>query len=138
MEGVGVRYLVRGNSTSKLSHGPSDVTFAKAPQTGPITAGEYMAKQCLIEKQAVLAEKFRRYQAELAKIEELPKEKRAEALAELEARRIKNRLFKTRMYNRCAITGRAHGYSRFFGVCRHVLREKAHKGELPGVVKSSW
>lgn len=97
-----------------------------------------MAKQCLIEKQAKLLEKWQRYQEELANIEELPKEKRAEAFAELEARRIKNRLFKTRVYNRCSITGRAHGYSRFFGVCRHVLREKAHRGELPGIVKSSW
>ncbi|MBS1700121.1 MAG: 30S ribosomal protein S14 [Armatimonadetes bacterium] len=47
-------------------------------------------------------------------------------------------MFKTRRYNRCSITGRSHGVSRFFGVCRQVLREKAHRGELPGVVKSSW
>lgn len=97
-----------------------------------------MAKQCLIEKQGKLLDRWERYLEERAKIEELPKEKRVEALAELEARRIKNRLFKARVYNRCSITGRAHGYTRFFGVSRHILREKAHKGELPGIVKSSW
>lgn len=46
--------------------------------------------------------------------------------------------FKVRGYNRCTICGRAHGTFRFFGLCRICLREKAHKGELPGVVKSSW
>lgn len=46
--------------------------------------------------------------------------------------------FSTRKYNRCSICGRAHGYFRFFGICRICLREKAHMGQLPGVKKSSW
>jgi small subunit ribosomal protein S14 len=46
--------------------------------------------------------------------------------------------FKSQGYNRCSICGRPRGYFRFFGVCRICLREKAHKGELPGVTKSSW
>jgi small subunit ribosomal protein S14 len=44
----------------------------------------------------------------------------------------------TRLHNRCAETGRPHGYFRFFGLSRICLREKAHKGELPGVKKASW
>jgi small subunit ribosomal protein S14 len=43
-----------------------------------------------------------------------------------------------RLRNRCSETGRPRGYVGFFGVSRIVLREKAHKGELPGVTKSSW
>ncbi len=43
-----------------------------------------------------------------------------------------------RVRNRCAVTGRPRGYYRDFGVCRNVLREWAHQGLLPGVVKSSW
>lgn len=43
-----------------------------------------------------------------------------------------------RVRNRCWATGRPRGYYRDFGVCRHVLREMAHQGLLPGVVKSSW
>jgi small subunit ribosomal protein S14 len=43
-----------------------------------------------------------------------------------------------RLRNRCAETGRPRGYVGFFGLSRIVLREKAHKGELPGVTKSSW
>jgi small subunit ribosomal protein S14 len=44
----------------------------------------------------------------------------------------------TRVHNRCWATGRPRGYYRDFGVSRHVLREMAHAGLLPGVVKSSW
>jgi len=45
---------------------------------------------------------------------------------------------KTRIRNRCWKTGRPRGYFRDFGVSRHVLREMAHQGLLPGVTKSSW
>lgn len=44
----------------------------------------------------------------------------------------------TRIRNRCWLTGRPRGYYRDFGLSRHVLREMAHQGLLPGVVKSSW
>jgi small subunit ribosomal protein S14 len=40
--------------------------------------------------------------------------------------------------NRCWKTGRPRGYFRDFGLCRNSLREMAHRGLLPGVVKSSW
>ena len=43
-----------------------------------------------------------------------------------------------RVRNRCWVTGRPRGYYRDFGLSRHVLREMAHQGLLPGVVKSSW
>ena len=44
----------------------------------------------------------------------------------------------TRLKNRCAVTGRAHGYMRAFGVSRITFREMAHEGKLPGVTKASW
>jgi small subunit ribosomal protein S14 len=44
----------------------------------------------------------------------------------------------TRLHNRCWMTGRPRGYYRDFGLCRNMVREMAHKGLLPGVVKSSW
>lgn len=45
---------------------------------------------------------------------------------------------KIRIRNRCWKTGRPRGYYRDFGISRHVLREMAHQGLLPGVTKSSW
>lgn len=45
---------------------------------------------------------------------------------------------KTRQRNRCALTGRPHGYYRKFGLSRNKLREIILKGQAPGVVKASW
>jgi small subunit ribosomal protein S14 len=44
----------------------------------------------------------------------------------------------TRVRNRCWVTGRPRAYYRDFGLCRNMLREMAHQGLLPGVVKASW
>ena len=46
--------------------------------------------------------------------------------------------FSTRVYNRCKVTGRRHGFLRFFGMSRIVVRKLASEGKLPGVTKSSW
>ena len=46
--------------------------------------------------------------------------------------------FKTREYNRCRICGRPHSCLRKFGICCVCFRELAHKGEIPGITKSSW
>lgn len=46
--------------------------------------------------------------------------------------------FPTRVYNRCKLCHRRHGYIRFFEVCRICFRELASNGEIPGVTKSSW
>ncbi len=44
----------------------------------------------------------------------------------------------TRLKNRDFINGRPRAYIRKFGLSRITFRELAHKGVLPGVVKSSW
>ncbi len=46
--------------------------------------------------------------------------------------------YSTRNYNRCKRCGRPRAYFRKFQLCRICLRELAHRGELPGVTKSSW
>ena len=46
--------------------------------------------------------------------------------------------FPTRLYNRCSVCGRAHGYIGKFDMCRICVRERANAGELMGVRKSSW
>jgi len=43
-----------------------------------------------------------------------------------------------RIKNRCWKTGRSRGYYRDFGLSRHVVREMAHEGMLPGIIKASW
>jgi small subunit ribosomal protein S14 len=46
--------------------------------------------------------------------------------------------FKVRAYTRCQRCGRPKAVYRKFGLCRICLREMAHRGELPGITKSSW
>ena len=44
----------------------------------------------------------------------------------------------TRVRNRCSITGRPRGFYRKMGISRIILRDLAGKGEIPGLLKSSW
>lgn len=53
-------------------------------------------------------------------------------------RHAKKKKFKVREYNRCPLCGRVHGYLRRFDMCRICFRDLASKGQIPGVVKSSW
>ena len=43
-----------------------------------------------------------------------------------------------RLHNRCRLTGRSHGVYRKFNLSRIALRDLASKGQIPGMVKSSW
>jgi small subunit ribosomal protein S14 len=45
---------------------------------------------------------------------------------------------KVRLRNRCALSGRARGYMREFGVSRIVFRDMSREGKIPGIRKSSW
>jgi small subunit ribosomal protein S14 len=44
----------------------------------------------------------------------------------------------SRQQRRCRLTGRPHAVYRKFGLCRNKLREAAMRGDVPGLVKSSW
>ncbi|MCD6306909.1 MAG: type Z 30S ribosomal protein S14 [Deltaproteobacteria bacterium] len=50
----------------------------------------------------------------------------------------KKQKFSVREYNRCPICGRSRAYLRKFGICRICFRNMASRGEIPGVIKSSW
>ncbi|MCJ7494410.1 MAG: type Z 30S ribosomal protein S14 [Deltaproteobacteria bacterium] len=46
--------------------------------------------------------------------------------------------FRVRAYHRCPVCGRPRGYYRKFDLCRICFRNLASRGEVPGVIKSSW
>ncbi len=46
--------------------------------------------------------------------------------------------FEVRDYNRCPLCGRPRGYLRKFDMCRICFRLLASRGDIPGVIKSSW
>jgi small subunit ribosomal protein S14 len=55
-----------------------------------------------------------------------------------EVKFLKKQKYAIRVRNLCQFCGRSRGYMRRFGVCRICFREKAMKGEIPGVKKVSW
>ncbi|MSQ61835.1 MAG: type Z 30S ribosomal protein S14 [Dehalococcoidia bacterium] len=46
--------------------------------------------------------------------------------------------FSSRQKSRCRLCGRPRAYIRLFAMCRICFRERALRGQLPGVQKSSW
>ena len=66
----------------------------------------------------------------------LPLSERFEAVMKLSS--LPRSSSKTRVRNRCEITGRARGFYRKFKLSRIQLRDMAAFGHLPGVIKSSW
>jgi small subunit ribosomal protein S14 len=46
--------------------------------------------------------------------------------------------FKSRVVRRCQLCGRSRAVYRKFGICRICLRNKALRGEIPGMRKASW
>ncbi|MEB3340526.1 30S ribosomal protein S14 [Okeania sp.] len=100
-----------------------------------------MAKKSMIErekKRKRLVEKYAEKREELKQqfMEAEDLEEKIELHRKLQ--RLPRNSAPNRVRNRCWLTGRPRGYYRDFGLSRNVIREMAHEGLLPGVVKSSW
>ncbi|WP_431957339.1 30S ribosomal protein S14 [Nocardia lijiangensis] len=101
-----------------------------------------MAKKSKIarneQRKAVVA----RYAAGRAELKELirrPATSDADrAAAQAALQRLPRDASPVRLRNRDAADGRPRGHLRKFGLSRVRVREMAHRGELPGVHKSSW
>jgi len=66
----------------------------------------------------------------------LPLEERFRAQLKLSA--MPRNTAKTRIRNRCEVTGRPRAFYRKLGMSRIALRELGSLGMIPGLVKSSW
>jgi small subunit ribosomal protein S14 len=100
-----------------------------------------MAKKNMIEREKKRAETVAKYAAKREALIDafLSAETQMEKLEiHRQIQRLPRNSSPTRLHNRCWLTGRSRGYYRDFGLSRNVLREWAHQGLLPGVVKSSW
>lgn len=101
-----------------------------------------MAKKSKIarnEQRAVVVARYAERRAELKELirkPSTPEEQRAAARAALQ--RLPRDASPVRLRNRDATDGRPRGHLRKFGLSRVRVRELAHRGELPGVHKSSW
>ncbi len=92
--------------------------------------GDEMAKKSKVVKEKKRREIVAKY-AELRR--ELKEKGDYEALAKLP-----RDSSPTRLKSRCEVTGRPRAYMRKFNMSRIAFREYAHKGQIPGVKKSSW
>tara|TARA_Y100000590_G_C15132139_1_gene792890 strand:+ start:182 stop:487 length:306 start_codon:yes stop_codon:yes gene_type:complete len=101
-----------------------------------------MAKTSAIQrnlKRIRLSKKFLKKREDLKKIiknKKLPLEERF--AAQLKLAKIPRNSARTRIRNRCEISGRPHGVYRKLRISRIALRDLASKGKIPGMTKSSW
>lgn len=101
-----------------------------------------MAKVSMIEREKKRAKTVAKYAVKRAELKAIinsttaSDEERWEAQVALQ--KLPRNASPVRQQNRCRITGRPHGVYRKFGLCRNKLREAAMRGEVPGLVKSSW
>nr|YP_009497756.1 ribosomal protein S14 [Acanthoceras zachariasii]AWT40469.1 ribosomal protein S14 [Acanthoceras zachariasii] len=100
-----------------------------------------MAKQSMIErdkKRIRLNNKYRTKRHNLLKEYQKTEDFNVKLEIHAKIQQLPRNSAKVRIRNRCWKTGRPRGYFRDFGISRHLLREMAHQGLLPGVTKSSW
>ena len=101
-----------------------------------------MAKLSLInrdQKRRALVKKYaKKREALIAIIENMKASEEVRFAARLKLQQLPRNANPTRLRNRCALTGRARGFFRKFGLGRNKLRDYAMRGEVPGVVKASW
>ena len=101
-----------------------------------------MAKSSSIQKnlkRIKLTKKFLKKREDLKKIIKNKKLPLAERFAaQLKIAKLPRNSAKTRIRNRCEITGRPHAVYRKLRISRIALRELASKGQIPGMTKSSW
>jgi small subunit ribosomal protein S14 len=101
-----------------------------------------MSKLALInrnEKRKKLVVKFTKKRELLQAIVDDPKaSEETRYAARLKIQALPRNSNKTRIRNRCALTGRPRGVYSKFGLGRNKLREFAMRGEIPGIVKASW
>ena len=86
-----------------------------------------------------LSDKFFKKREKLKKIimnKKLTLEERFKAQQKLS--KVPRNSAKTRVRNRCQITGRPHGVYRKLKISRIALRQLGLQGKIPGMVKSSW
>jgi small subunit ribosomal protein S14 len=101
-----------------------------------------MAKKSMIEREKKRAKLAARYAAKRAELKRIVSDPSVDDEARMDAIERLNKMPRNaspvRRRNRCEITGRPHGYYRKFGLGRNKLREAAMRGDIPGLVKSSW
>ena len=101
-----------------------------------------MAKTSAIERNKKRVRMVKQYAAKRAALkaiaDDLSRPAEERFTARLKLAKLPRNSSKTRIHNRCEMTGRSRGYYRKLRVSRIALRELGAMGQIPGLVKSSW
>ena len=89
-----------------------------------------MAKKSMIARDKKRIEMIEKYAEKRAELKEIGDQEGLQKLPRNSS--------PARHKNRDSLSGRPRGYMRQFGLSRINFREKAAKGEIPGITKSSW
>lgn len=101
-----------------------------------------MAKTSSIERNKKRERLAKQYAARRSRLraqalnEDLPLEERF--AARLKLAQLPRNSSATRVRNRCELTGRPRAFYRKLKLSRIALRDLASKGQIPGMIKSSW
>tara|TARA_R100000900_G_scaffold140930_1_gene121681 strand:- start:704 stop:1009 length:306 start_codon:yes stop_codon:yes gene_type:complete len=101
-----------------------------------------MAKKSMVAREVKRARTVAKYAAKRAELKAIiasPASSEEQVWeAQIKLQQLPRDASPSRGHRRCRVTGRPHGVYRKFGLCRHKLREAAMRGDVPGLVKSSW
>ncbi|MAV74614.1 MAG: 30S ribosomal protein S14 [Halieaceae bacterium MED-G27] len=101
-----------------------------------------MAKKSMVAREHKRARTVAKFATKRAKLKEIIADVNASDddrwEAQMQLQKLPRNASPVRQQRRCQITGRPHGVYRKFGLCRNKLREAAMRGDVPGLVKSSW
>ena len=101
-----------------------------------------MAKTAWIERNLKRVRMSKNLEATRAKLKKIIMNKtlplNERFLASLKLSKVPRNSAKTRIRNRCEITGRSRGYYRKLKMSRIALRKFASSGKIPGMTKASW
>ena len=101
-----------------------------------------MAKKSSIEKNKRRILRSKKDMAKRLKLKELIMNKKTPIderfQAQLKLAKLRRNGARSRVRNRCELTGRPRGYHKRVRLSRIALRELASKGQIPGMNKSSW
>jgi len=101
-----------------------------------------MAKISAVEKNKRRTKLVKQHAAKRARLKAIAKDPSVspedQFAARLKLAEMPRNSSKTRIRNRCELTGRPRAFYRKFKLSRIALRELASTGQIPGMVKSSW
>ncbi|NWG92164.1 MAG: 30S ribosomal protein S14 [Parvularculaceae bacterium] len=101
-----------------------------------------MAKTSMIERDLKRRRLAKSYHARRAKLKAIIKDKSKSAedrfAASLKLAELPRNSSKTRIRNRCLVSGRPRGFYRKLKMSRLALRQLGSEGKIPGLVKASW